>query len=222
MHRTFLALSFALASPLAAQDLTAPEADLLPRVIDSLCIDLVEAHNGCEQVYLIANSQEPDTADLIILTDRRTDPGGEPLAVIRQIAFNGAMWGMSPSLEAGEDGTLLLNSEQTGIGRHPWLQTLRIAYLDEDTGFAGFAIIGYHYTTYDRMSAAGFTCDFDMGSGQVRMETSLMNPETEQTETTEEEYDLAPARMPLHLWQAFQESPGPCGDGLSRFFETQF
>ena len=193
MHRSLLALPIALASPLAAQDLTTSEADLLPRVIDSLCIDLVEAHNGCE-----------------------------PLAVIRQIAFNGAMWGMSPSLEAGEDGALLLNSEQTGIGRHPWLQTLRIAYLDEDTGFAGFAIIGYHYTTYDRMSAAGFTCDFDMGSGQVRMETSLMNPETEQTETTEEEYDLAPARMPLHLWQAFQDSPGPCGDGLSRFFETQF
>ena len=219
MHRTFLALSFALASPLAAQDLTTSEADLLPRVIDSLCIDLVEANNGCEQVTLIANSQEPDTADLIILTDRRTDPGGEPLAVIRQIAFNGAMWGMSPSLEAGEDGTLLLNSEQTGIGRHPWLQTLEITYLDADTGFA---VTGYHYTTYDRMSAAGFTCDFDMDSGQVRMETSIMNPETEQTETTEEEYDLAPARMPLHLWQAFQESPGPCGDGLSRFFESQF
>ena len=219
MHRTFLALSFALASPLAAQDLTTSEADLLPRVIDSLCIDLVEANNGCEQVTLIANSQEPDTADLIILTDRRTDPGGEPLAVIRQIAFNGAMWGMSPSLEAGEDGTLLLNSEQTGMGRHPWLQTLEITYLDADTGFA---VTGYHYTTYDRMSAAGFTCDFDMDSGQVRMETSIMNPETEQTETTEEEYDLAPARMPLHLWQAFQESPGPCGDGLSRFFESQF
>ena len=219
MHRTFLALSFALASPLAAQDLTTSEADLLPRVIDSLCIDLVEANNGCEQVTLIANSQEPDTADLIILTDRRTDPGGEPLAVIRQIAFNGAMWGMSPSLEAGEDGTLLLNSEQTGIGRHPWLQTLEITYLDADTGCA---VTGYHYTTYDRMSAAGFTCDFDMDSGQVRMETSIMNPETEQTETTEEEYDLAPARMPLHLWQAFQESPGPCGDGLSRFFESQF
>ena len=219
MHRTFLALSFALASPLAAQDLTAPEADLLPRVIDSLCIDLVEAHNGCEQITLIANSQEPDTADLIILTDRRTDPGGEPLAVIRQIAFNGAMWGMSPSLEAGEDGTLLLNSEQTGMGRHPWLQTLEITYLDADTGFA---VTGYHYTTYDRMSAAGFTCDFDMAGGHIHMESYDIDPETEQEVVTEEDFNLTPARMPLHLWQAFQESPGPCGDGLSRFFESQF
>lgn len=222
MRHALLALSLTLAAPLAAQDLTPAEAELLPRVIDSLCADLVDDSTGCEQVFLVANTDETDTADLIILTDRRTDPGGAPLLVVRQIAFNGAMWGMSPSLEATDDGGMRLHSEQIGIGRHPWMQTLEFRHEDEGAIVAGFVITGYHYSTYDRMSAAGFSCDFDMAGGHIHMETSGINPETEQEEITEEDYNLTPTRTPLHLWQAFQSPPDPCEDGLSAFFQSEF
>ena len=107
-----------------AQELSPTESEILPRLIDSLCIDLVEESNGCEQVMVLASATVPDRADLVILRDWRTEPASEPMLIARNLAFNGAMWGMAPELDRAENGSLLLSSEQTGIGRFPWFQTL--------------------------------------------------------------------------------------------------
>lgn len=217
MRLLLAALPLLAASPLNAQDLTLPEADLLPRIIDFLCVDMVDETNGCEQIYLVASTEEVDTADLVILTDRRTDPGGAPLLIVRQVAFNGAMWGMAPSLEETEDGALRLHSEQTGIGRHPWMQSLEIGYRND-----AFLVTGFHYTTYDRISAAGFTCDFDMDGGYVRTEMRTIDPETERETEIVQGYNVTPTTPPLDLWDAFQSMPDPCSDGLSEFFDMEF
>jgi hypothetical protein len=56
---------------------------------------------------LLQDVAEPDTADLVILTDRRSGAGAVPLAIARGIVFSGAMWGMTPTLEAGDSGALV-------------------------------------------------------------------------------------------------------------------
>lgn len=93
----------ALALPATAQTLTGSETATLPRLIASACLDLIADSNGCEAVILLASQIEPDTADLIVLTDRRTDPASAPL---------------------------LVHAEQTGIGRFAWTQTLTLAWRD--------------------------------------------------------------------------------------------
>lgn len=145
---------------LADQTLLPDETAVLARLISSACIDLVDEHTGCEQVILLQSTTEPDRADLVILTDWRTDPPSAPLLVARNIVFNGAMWGMAPSLAEADNGSLLLNSEQSGIGRFPWFETLTLAWRD-----GAFVVAGFSYSTYDRALGGHMSCDVDLLTG---------------------------------------------------------
>jgi hypothetical protein len=171
-----LAILAAMTNAVPAQDTLSPtEAEILPRVIDSICADLVEDDNGCQQVMLLASASTPDRADLIILGDWRTDPPSEPMLVARSAVFNGHMWGMAPSLAVTEAGSLQLTSEQTGIGRFPWYQTLTIAYRD-----GRFVLAGFTYSTYDRAAGGGMTCDVNLLTGEYAVEATRVLAETEQ------------------------------------------
>ena len=109
-------LALALVQPALAQGLSGAEATLLTRVIETACFDLIEAYNGCEQVSLLTSETSPDAADLIILTDRRTDPSGAPLLVARSIVFNGPMWGMSPTLAQAGNGSQCVLGRLVNVG----------------------------------------------------------------------------------------------------------
>ncbi len=177
MFRRLLGLALGLGCMPAtgmAQELTAGEAAVLPRLIDSVCIDLVEDSNGCEQVIVLANAASPDRADLMILRDWRTEPASEPLLIARNIAFNGAMWGMAPELDVAENGSLLLSSQQSGIGRFPWFQTYTIAYRDDR-----FVLAGFSYSTYDRAMGGGMNCDVNLLTGDYQVNAWSIDPETE-------------------------------------------
>jgi len=208
----FLALfPMLVAAPAAAQTLTASEADILPRLIDSLCVD-IHPSNGCEQVVLL-ESGEPDTADLVILTDRRTDPAGDPVLVARSFTFNGTMWGMSPSLQDVGNRQVNVQSEQTGIGRHPWFQDLRIGWQDD-----GFVLLAYSYSSYDRFTASGFSCEVDYVAGQFRTEIAINDPETE-VETIEADSGATdPEPIPLTDWHAFAPMPEICTQAWNHYF----
>jgi len=199
------------AVPAASDTLTTDESRTLPRLIDSACVDLIEQSNGCEQVILLASETEPDSADLIILRDWRTEPASEPLAILRNVAFNGAMWGMAPSLEPMENGSIRLQSEQTGIGRHPWTQTLTLAHRDDTLLIAGFT-----YSTYDRMAGGGMMCDVNLLTGDYDLHTWGYDPEAQaRSAETTERGRMAPHWLPLSGDAARSVFPAPCEAGLA-------
>lgn len=193
------------------ETLTPDETALLPRLIDSACVEIVEASDGCEQVVLVASDTVPDRADMIILRDWRTEPASEPLLIARSAAFNGSMWGMEPSLDVTEDGSLRLSSQQTGLGRYPWFQTLTIAYRDER-----FVLAGFTYTTYDRGAGGGMQCDVNLLTGEFEVEATQINAETEEAETTFirtgmiDPLDLDAANIGTNA-----PFPAPCEEGLA-------
>ena len=209
------AATLALAPPALAQDLSGAEATLLPRIIDSACFDLIEAYNGCEQVTLLSSETQPDAADLIILTDRRTDPSGAPLLVARSIVFNGPMWGMSPSLAQAENGSLLLTSEQIGIGRHAWTQTLTLAWRS-----GAFVVAGYTWSSYDRIDAGSVTCDVNLLTGDY-VANALRGGVDGRAETVlvDDRGRIAPMALPPTLWTLDTPAPAPCTAAIDRLFE---
>ena len=210
MRLLLAALPLLAASPLDAQDLTLPESDFLPRIIDSLCVDLVDTSTGCEQVVLLSNPDAPDTADLIILTDRRTDPGGRPLLIRRSAFFNGAMWGMSPSLEAADNGALYISSEQIGIGRSPWMQTVTLNW-----DRSRFVMTAFNYATYDRALGGSYDCTVDFVAG-----TALAEIRDAESNPLEDFAETIPATPPaIDEISAFEALPDFCETTIQRYFE---
>lgn len=202
--------------PASAQ--TEAEALALPRIIDMVCIDIVEARNGCETVVLLASETEPDSADLIIVSDRRAQDPQAILAVVRNIAFSGAWFGQSPMLEISSDGMLLLHEEQIAIGRTPWSQTLTIAH-DAD----GFVVSEQAYATYDRAVGGDFSCDVNLLTGEWSHGGERSNPETEEVT-----YDVSDAgrgagvRHALAGWSWASGLPAPCEAPLNAWFDAGY
>ncbi|WP_179381165.1 hypothetical protein [Jannaschia marina] len=168
-----LALPLALlAAPLSAEELTPAETGVLPRLIDSLCLDLVPDRTGCETALLLASEDDPLDVDLVILSDRRDGPV-ETLAVARSIAWDGPLWGQAPGLERIDTGpdrpdSLALASENIGVSRSAWSQRLTIAHRD-----GAFVVAGYTYSTRDRLNTAYGTCDVNLLSGDWEIETGI-------------------------------------------------
>ena len=160
--------------PALAQDLPPEQALLLQQVIDATCVDLDEARPGCEHAVLVANTSQPDRADLIVLSDRRSDAPAEPLLIARAIAFSGAAPDMMATVDRDEAGLLRLSSQQTGMGRFPWFQTLEIGYRENRFVLAGFA-----YRTFDREAGGVMTCDVDLLTGDYAVETTAVDVASE-------------------------------------------
>jgi len=207
MYRTaLLSLLVAAAGPSFAQDLTGPEAATLPRILDSLCIDLIADEIGCEQVLLLASETEPDWADLVILGDWRADPPSPPRLVARAVAFNGHLWGAAPWLEQAENGSLRLHSERIGWGRFPWHQVLTIAYRDDV-----FRVVGYTYTLRDRGTAGGMHCDLNLLTGDFTAFAETHDPATEQnTVVLDETGRMDPVFLSLSDWPLDRSEFPPC------------
>jgi hypothetical protein len=212
----FLALIPALlATPLSAQTLTLAEADTLPRLIDSLCVD-IHPLNGCEQVILLTGRDDESSADLVILSDRRlADDPSAPLLVLRNATYNGSMWGMSPSLEEGDGRTVLLRSEQSGIGRHPWFQTLRISWQED-----AFRVLGFGYSSYDRFTSSSYSCSLDYDRGAWMAEATWVDPESEEEQSESQSGTLDSPAPLLSNQGAFAALPDPCQDVQTLFFDN--
>ncbi len=111
----------------------------------------------------------------MIFDDRRAHDALTMLAVVRNIAFNGPMFGQAPSLEAGENGVLYLRDEQVGIGRSPWSMTLTIVHSNER-----FLVAGQTCSTYDRILRDEFPCDVDLLTGDWEVIADRVDPETDE------------------------------------------
>ena len=88
----------------------------------------------------------------------------EMLVVARNLVWAGLMGGQVPSLEVSAQGSLLVKSEQTGIGRSPWEQTLTLAERDGE-----LRVAGYTFGQWDRLTAGTAVCDWNLLTGNWTM-----------------------------------------------------
>lgn len=158
--RRLAALAALLASP-AAADLTAAEAEVLPRIVSAVQIDLLPDRDGAEQAVLLT-STDPDAfaADLVILTGPMDSAPGTPVVLARGAAYLGGLYGQSPWLEVAQNGSLLLRSEQIAIGRDAWEMTLTLAAREGRVLVAGLT-----HTSWDRATAGSSRCDWNLLTG---------------------------------------------------------
>lgn len=209
---TNLAIAIALvASPVASDPMAEDEAAVLPRLIDSLCLDL-HPEPGCERIFLLASAASGETADIIMLSGHSRDTT-IPLLVARDVAFNGPFEGMIPSIERADDGRLLVQSEQFSFGRHPWFQTLTI-------GWSGSEMVVQHYafSSYDRISNDGYTCDVDLMAGRYISLVSLFDAQTETDEDIREEGEIVIEPIPVAEWSAREHEITVCSAAANRFY----
>lgn len=162
--RSFGCIALISASPVLA-DLAADEADVLPRILSSVSVEISDAHIGQEQAILLRNA-DPDavSADLVILAGAPDDRQGQPILVVRDLVYAGTMAGQMPWLEVSAQGSLLVKSEQTGIGRSPWEETLALAERDGQV-----LVAGYTLNRWDRITAGAARCDWNLLTGTWTM-----------------------------------------------------
>ncbi|PPD42706.1 MAG: hypothetical protein CTY15_11705 [Methylocystis sp.] len=86
----------------------------------------------------------------------------KPAFVKKDAAWSGAMWGQRPSLETNAKGSLLIKSENSGIGRDRWSQTVTVVYRNKE-----FVVAGLTRESYDTLDPnASHSCDLNFLSGK--------------------------------------------------------
>lgn len=99
-------------------------------------------------------------ADLVVYLGTGVT-GLEPVVAVASVVFAGPMAGQLPTLSARTDTSFAINSEQTGIGRTPWFQSITVALRGGE-----FLVAGYSYSFYDRLDLAHFgSCDVNLLTG---------------------------------------------------------
>lgn len=176
----------------------------------------MEDRNGCETAILLTSATEPDAADLIIFSNRRSDAPQEVLALTRNIAFSGPLFGQAPFLEPGPNGALLLHEEQIGIGRTPWTNTLTIVSRDD-----GLVVAGQTYATYDRIVNDSYSCDVNLLKGDWTSAADRVDSESDETTyDVSQSGQIAPTRPALRDWSWSRGLPAPCEASLDAWFNT--
>jgi hypothetical protein len=73
------------------------------------------------------------------------------------------MFGQDPSIEALPSGSIAVHSQNSGIGRDRWEQTLTLAYRNEQ-----FVVAGYTFSHYDTLDTNdNGACDYNVLTGKV-------------------------------------------------------
>jgi hypothetical protein len=73
------------------------------------------------------------------------------------------MFGQDPSIEPLPSGSLAVHSQNSGIGRDRWEQTLTLAYRNEQ-----FVVAGYTFSHYDTLDTNDTgACDYNVLTGKV-------------------------------------------------------
>lgn len=73
------------------------------------------------------------------------------------------LYGQDPTIAALPSGSIAVHSENSGIGRDRWEQTLTLAYRN-----GAFVVAGFTYSHYDTLDPDNNgTCDYNVLSGKV-------------------------------------------------------
>lgn len=204
MLRLLPALCLTLPGFANAQPITTAEQETLSRIIQSQCVDIHETV-GCETVVLLKSATQPDSADLIILPSLLNTESQIPLAVARSVAFNGGLFGMEPQVVPDEQEGFILTSEQIGVGRRPWTQSLTVVWHDD-----AFVVSEYSFSSYDRIRNHSYMCSINLLDGAFTSEVNLFDMETEEDTTTRISGETSPFRITLESWAVDWREPDVC------------
>lgn len=73
-------------------------------------------------------------------------------------------YGQDPEITALANGSVAVMSQNSGIGRNRWEQTLTLAYRE-----GRFLVAGYTYSSYDTLDPdAGDSCDYNVVTGKFK------------------------------------------------------
>ncbi len=160
---------------------SAPPANVAPEKIISAASGSF-ANDGTMNRAILINDADNDAADLVIYAG---DIGGsfKVVAFAHDIAYAGAMFGTQPELRVTKDGGLSVYSENTGVGRSKWEQTLTLAYRNGQ-----YVVSGFTQSSWDGLDPnAGGSCDINFLTGK-----GVKNTKTKLT--------LTPGGIPVGQW----------------------
>ncbi|EKF20490.1 hypothetical protein [Nitratireductor pacificus] len=156
-----LGVLFLTVQPGVTSEVQDGETAVLSQVLSATSIDLIDEHSGAERVVLMTGTNpDASTADLAITTGVPHRGTEKIVLIVRDIAFAGPMSGQIPYLERAPNGSLLIQSMQTAVGRSPWEETLTLAKRD-----GAIVVAGFTRNSWDRISATGSSCDWNLLSG---------------------------------------------------------
>jgi hypothetical protein len=155
-----LATILALTASAAAEDI-APERILAAAVGDW------DKDGNPDLALLVAPKSDDDMIGIYIyLRDKDHTLLKLAAAALGKVAGNaslGSLVGQDPTISALPNGSIAVHSENSGVGRDRWEQTLTIAYRN-----AAFIVAGFTYSHNDTLEPDnGGACDYNVLSGKV-------------------------------------------------------
>ncbi|TCR92832.1 hypothetical protein [Rhizobium sp. BK376] len=144
----------------AAEDI-APE-----RIIDAATGDWDKDGKTDMAMLVGPKEQGDDIAIYIYLRDKDHDllklVTTAPAKVWGNASLDG-MFGQDPSIKGMPNGSIAVHSENSGVGRDRWDQTLTLAYRN-----GAFIVAGYTYNYYDTLDPDhNGSCDYNVLTGKV-------------------------------------------------------
>lgn len=124
---------------------------------------------------ILVQGAETDEVDLIIILSV-----GEPNAKVftkKGVAYSGTMWGMLPSLKINNRGSLVVESENYGVGRYKWGQNMTVVLRD-----SRLLVAGLEYHMVDGISPDnGGSCEVNFLTGKVLRNRKVVNEKVSPT-----------------------------------------
>jgi hypothetical protein len=116
--------------------------------------------DGSMDRALLIDTGNDDGADLHIYLDVDSE---EKTTIIKGgFAWRGMMWGQQATLSLNKQQSLVVHTQNTGIGRNAWEQKIIIAWRNEQ-----FVVAGYTYDSYDKLDPNNVVeCDINLLTGK--------------------------------------------------------
>ena len=148
--------SFLFSTPTTASD----QHTIDPGKVLGFVIGDWNKDGGMDRAVLVSPDDMDDDVGLYIYF--QDDELGSRLAIYKpNLVWSGSLWGSTPSLKVTSAGSLQVVSQNQAIGRNRWIQTLTIAYRNNE-----FLVAGYTYNAYDTLDPnAGISCDVNLLTG---------------------------------------------------------
>lgn len=139
-------------------DMTKALTEIYGRVLSAVTVDLNE--DGTMDRAILSLSPGKEDADLyIILSVTEANP---QFYEKKGIVWAGTMWGTLPSLKVNQRGSIVVESENVGIGRFKWNQSMTIVLRQNQLLVGGFS-----YNYFDGIDPEkGGSCDLNLLAGK--------------------------------------------------------
>ena len=162
------------------------------RVISSLTYDWDS--DGLQDRAVLAEVENPDSFATLDLFIYREDPdqfGFIEAQRIRDIAWQGRMWGTHATMVLNDAGSIQIVSGNEAIGRGRWNEILTIAYRDE-----AYRLAGFYNDWRDTLELDdNGSCDVNMLNGKAEVRVG-------EGELLKVSHTIPP--LPLELWSLME------------------